>query len=88
MNLWLLQPVDAVAARKNTFGGSEVKRWTWDCAYGFVVRAESEESARKLAAIEAGDEERDAWTNPALSTCEVLDPNGEADVVMRDFCTG
>ncbi len=88
MNLWLLQPIDPVAARRVGHAGGDMKRWTWDCAYGFVVRAENEEAARALAADEAGDEGGDAWSDPKFTTCERLEDNGEAEVVIRDFCAG
>ncbi len=88
MNLWLLQPIDAVAARRVGDAGGDMKRWTWDCSYGFVVRAEDEESARALAAIEAGDEGGDAWTDSKFTTCERLEHYGDAEVIIRDFCAG
>lgn len=64
----------------------------WDFAQGFVVRANDHVEARKLAQSSGGRETRTAifeerpfWIDPALSTCDVLDPDGECCVIMRDF---
>lgn len=77
MKLWLLKP----ATR-----GDE--RWGYDCAYGFVVRAETELDARELAAEEHGDEGVKSWIRPEDTTCEELLPEGSAQVVLRDFHAG
>lgn len=85
MKLWLLRP------------NPESTLWeTWyDKAFGFVVRAETAEQARALAQQECGDEgyvpgsgwsdRIDAWTNPDHSSCNELTPDGEAEIVIRDF---
>lgn len=88
----MLRPVDAATATKK-FPGSdgavlEVKRWTWDCSYGFMIRAESEEDARNMAAAECGDEGPESWTDSDLSTCDIISADGAAEVVMQDFLTG
>lgn len=83
MKLWLLK------AREQT---NAWKPW-YDKAFGFVVRAETEDQARAFAQKEGGDEVRDyragkevpAWTDPNLSTCEELIAAGEPGVVLRDF---
>ncbi len=90
MNLWMLRPVDAATATKRyshpVNGDVEVKRWTWDCAYGFMVRAETEQDARALAAAECGDEGPDSWTNADISSCDAVNgSDGEAEVIMQDF---
>ncbi len=92
MNLWMLKPVDAATATK-TYAREEqqveVKRWTWDCAYGFMVRAETEEEARSLASEQCGDEGPESWTDTSLSTCDVVSAaDGEAEVLMQDFLAG
>lgn len=79
MKLWLLKPI-----------GEETGPWSpwYDKAFGFVVRAETEEDARRFAQDQGGDEVRrngSAWTDPKLSTCVPLTPKGEAGVVLRDF---
>lgn len=62
--------------------------WDWDCASGFVIRAECEEEAREIAAANSGDEGASVWTDWRLSKCEILQPDGEAGIIMRDFCEG
>jgi len=62
--------------------------WDWECVIAFIIRAESEEQARAIAAANCGDEGAAAWTDPALSTCEILQPSGEAGIIMRDYCAG
>ncbi len=58
------------------------------CAFGFVVRAESESEARQLVAFWSGDERPEAWTEGMLTSCEPLSHAGEADVVLSDFGAG
>jgi len=92
MNLWILQPIDAVNAEREmkTSDGRtlNVSRWTWDCANGFVVRASTEDEARLLASTKAGDEGDDAWLNPKFTSCEPLNNDGETEIVLRDFLVG
>ena len=91
MKLWLLRPVDGLKKNDNPW-----EPW-YDKAFGFVVRAETEEEARALAHADAGDENRDTfmgskvadtnqpWMNAQYSTCVELLPEGAAGVVMKDF---
>ena len=79
MKLWLIQP-------RGTNSGA------WDPwynkAFGFVVRAETEEQARKFADAAAGDEKHsreDAWLSTMFSTCEELTAAGDPGIVIRDF---
>jgi hypothetical protein len=82
-SLWILRPVDTNSAPWSS---------QYDMAFGFVIRAESEERARALLThMETGDEvvgQRDAWTNPAFSTCVELTQDGEDGIIMRDFWSG
>ena len=81
MKLWLLG--------RKTYAG-------YDEAQGFVVRAKDARSARKLAQAQGGDEVRDwgpkgeipFWTNPRLTTCQELKPEGPERVILRDFNAG
>lgn len=69
----------------------------YDRAFGFVIRAESEEAARKIAHEHAGDENRgeflrakianttSPWLDPKYSSCEELNADGEPEMVLRDF---
>ena len=86
MNLWLLRPV---------------REWVpWhDSLLGAIVRAETEEDARRMVQAAGGTESRrhrlgtaaaedtpiPAWTDPALSTCVELSAEGESKVLMQDF---
>jgi hypothetical protein len=75
MKLWLLRPKE---------GRSHWEPW-YDKAFGFVVRANSETEARKLASGDAGDEGEEAWLLQQLSTCVELTADGEAGIIMLDF---
>lgn len=57
----------------------------YDKAFGFVVRAESEEDARNYAADKAGDEGREAWLEPESSTCVEITGEGAAEVILQDL---
>jgi hypothetical protein len=72
MQLWLLQPV-------------EIWEPWYDKAFGFVVRAESEDEARRFASAKEGDEGKDVWLDPTLTTCEPLVAGGEPGIILRDF---
>ena len=87
--LWLLRPEDCLP---------EDDPWEpwYDKAFGFVVRAETEEEARKLANKEGGGETGpvsnkvyreggNPWLDEKYSTCVVLYSYGEKGVVIRDF---
>ena len=63
-------------------------KWHWDCAYGFIVEAESYTAARRIAADKCGDEGPDAWLSPEHSTCQLLKLTDEPRVIMRDFLNG
>ena len=75
MKLWLLRPIDQSAPP-----------WSpWrDKVLGFVICAADEQSARSLAAADPGDEESEAWLDPAISSCVELVPGSYETVVMRD----
>jgi hypothetical protein len=86
MKLYLLRPAGYDADRED--GEPSVWHPWYDKAFGFVVRAPDELTARETANTEAGDETRrdkNAWLNPRLSTCVELGADGEIGVVMRDF---
>ena len=64
MKLWLLRPI-------NIYGDSPWNPWH-DKAFGFVVRADTEQEARKLANEESGDEnynEPDVWFKQEFTLC-------------------
>ena len=78
MKLWLLRPI----SDEDT--SSPWNPW-YDKAFGFVVRAKTETSARKLASEMSGDESSSAWHDAALSSCVELTNDGPAEVIIRDF---
>jgi hypothetical protein len=90
MKLWLLRPV------------IESGLWDpwYDKAFGFVVRAKTEEQARKLAEDACGEESQNhysadgdvvpmmqAWIDPSYSTCVELTADGDKMVIIRDFAS-
>jgi len=87
MKLWILRP------RELPFGTKENPWDPWfDKAFGFIVRAEDEQGARKLADEESGDEkdlyqfpDRQPWTDSKYSTCEELFADGTTGVIMEEF---
>jgi hypothetical protein len=62
--------------------------WGYDCSYAFIIRAETEEEARRFAAQQKGDEGEAVWLNPALTSCSELTADGEPGVILRDFLCG
>ena len=56
----------------------------YDTIQSQVVRANSEDEARKLANLSVGDEGR-VWENPEEVGCELLDPDGAAEVILTDY---
>lgn len=87
MKLWILEPVSRLSKYDNPW-----EPW-FDKCFGFVICAETEEEARKIASLNGRDEirkdlyshiEGDAWLNPKYSTCKLLKPGDKAEVVMSD----
>lgn len=84
MKLWLLRPVTDKSKK-----GDPWDPW-YDKAFGFVVRAETEEKARRIADDNAGDENYDAkhpWLSSRYSICEELSSEGKEDLIMKDFAS-
>ena len=63
----------------------EQKAWRRSNVKGFIVRAESKATARKVASM-ADDDER-SWLDDKQTSCEQLavGGNGENEVVMSQF---
>ena len=69
----------------------------YDKCFGFVIRAENEIEARKMAHENAGDENNNMflgakisdtnspWIDPKYSTCEELKQDGESCIIIEDF---
>lgn len=95
MQLYLLRPIET---DKPT---NPWKPW-YDKAFGFVIRAESEAAARRIADSRAGDEncpvdrkgtcrdgvkDRHPWLSRQYSTCVVLSIEGPEEEIIRDFAS-
>lgn len=86
MKLWILRPIEDHPAWEP---------W-YDKAFGFVVRAESESEARRVAQENGGEEcyrgkdgygtgKSECWTDPSAATCVELSADGHPGLVMTDF---
>lgn len=102
MKLWLLRPRLPEGVEDEfdltVYRGSPWNPW-YDKAFGFVVRAETEQEARHLVLTKAGDEQRreydeeqrhfhiafSPWLDGNLSLCEELMTEGSPDTIMVDF---
>lgn len=58
----------------------------YDKAFGFVIRADNEDSARELIKEKdaSGMEGNDPWLNPRYSTCEEITPDGKPEIIITD----
>lgn len=92
MKLWLLEPIKP-----------DEGFWSpwFDKAFGFVVRATTENDARAFAEEEHGDEGEgqyygpveklqktkrvQVWLDPSWTSCVELTAEGEEGVVLKDF---
>jgi hypothetical protein len=83
MKLWLLRRCETLPSDDDPW-----KPW-FNKAFGFVVRAGSEQEARALAHANSGDEKiprtRTPWLDKTYSTCDELLSDGPAEVVISDF---
>lgn len=83
MKLWLLRP--AVYTKEHGYVHGLWMPW-YDKAFGFVIRAETEQQAREMAAaLQEANELEHAWRDQASSTCTELTAEGPAQIVMIDF---
>jgi len=90
MKIWILNA-------RNDLGDDDPWNPWYDKAFGFIVRAETEEQARQYAHSNAGDENRGSflnkkiantktpWLESKYTTCEELTDSGDAGIIMRDF---
>lgn len=85
MILWLLRPRD--------LSDNDNPWYPWyDKCFGYVIRAETEQAARKLAHENAGDENREGflktkepWLDKKYSTCVELVNDGKSEIIIQDF---
>lgn len=98
MKLWLLYPRDDLPSGYNCKYNKALNPWsdTYDCAYGFVIRAETEAEARQIAAEGGGretpnpdnDTHEPPWLTDRYSVCEELTADGDAGLIIQDFRAG
>ncbi len=74
MKLWLLRPIE------------DWMPW-YDKAFGFVVRAKTEEDARHLvfSSGDNGEEGAEVWRDALKTTCEELKKDGKEEIIIQDF---
>lgn len=60
----------------------------YDQVHAFAIRAPSEDEARNMAASEASGEGAGFWKNPALSKCEIVEADGNPEIIVRHFHAG
>ena len=77
MDIWILRPIDITAE------DSPWEPW-YDKAFGYIVQAPDEQTARELADEGLGYE-GNAWIHANLTTCEKLVAGDNAKVIMEDF---
>ena len=53
-----------------------------------IIRAESEEKARALAAEDACDEGENMWLNKDETTCSEIDKTGDEEIILTSFRSG
>ncbi len=90
MKLWILRPVEDLPE-----GDDPWHPW-YDKCFGFVIRAETEEDARRIAHQHAGEENRgtfleckitdtkEPWLDSKYSTCKELSAEGEEGLIIED----
>lgn len=86
MKLWLLRPVEDLPDDNNPW-----EPW-YEKTFGFLVRAESEQEARRLAHDNADGENHcrtanttQPWLEQQYSTCIELLAEGERGIIISDF---
>lgn len=87
MKLYLLRPVGYTVHNDTVPKDSIWDPW-YDKAFGFVISASSPNEARALAHARGGDENRsllNPWLDPKQSTCTILKPTKESQIIIRDF---
>lgn len=86
MTIYLLKKREGVET------GGEFGIFGYDNYQGFVVRAASDDDARRIASESAhggqSEENITAWLNPELTTCEAIEPDGEGELILADFHHG
>lgn len=79
MKLWILRPIEGLS-------DDDWNPWApwYDKSFGFIVSAHDQETARNIAAENAGDEGKVAWLTEHASTCTELIAGDIAGLIMKD----
>ncbi len=88
MTLWILKPIFDPPP-----DGPECWDPWYDCVFGMIIRAKTEEQARQIAKTNEGSEGSSSyhprpptspWLDPEYTTCEELSIEGTADIIIAD----
>jgi len=91
MKLWKLGPQKEYKGQNSVFD--------WGCKWGFIIRAKSEEDARKFAHKNAGREKhvdidrengikKDTWMEPKYTYCIEIPVEGKKEIILEEFLDG
>ena len=83
MPVWVLKIIDVEQAEKETndrFSGKT-------CPHGFVIVAATEQEAR-AAASDRHDEDEDWWMDESITSCEPVQTDGPAEIILGNYPTG
>jgi len=69
-------------------GSKGYNPFDYDCYHGFLVRANNEDEARRVASESAFDEGAEAWLDSNLSYCDELSLDGPLEILLSDFHAG
>lgn len=85
MKLWLITPKDDLDPKNDPWA------IVYDCYHGFVIAADDEQEARKLAHERGADEKRanrNAWLSAKYSDCVELVAGDTSGIILSDFHAG
>jgi hypothetical protein len=60
----------------------------YDAYDSCLVRAETEEQARNIAAAELLGWQSKFWTDPAIASCQEVTQNGEPEIIIDSYNAG
>lgn len=83
MSVWVLKIIDVEQAEKETndrFRGNTNP-------HGFVIVAATEQEAR-AAAAERHEDEEDWWLDETITSCEPVQNDGPAEIILGNYPAG
>jgi hypothetical protein len=63
-------------------------KFEWEVYNEFVIRAESDIEARQLANTIDHYDTNDSWLNPDYSDCDLIETEGETEIIASDYHSG